>query len=125
MLQLRDVADVALRMREVLEDANATLLGSNTGGSEWKLSSASSTVRSLIFTIISSKPEQASRLAEDRRLSVLFSLLRSILRCARLVLRILRQLLLRRSLTKLPASLFYPPAESGGDGGNAAHLAGS
>ena len=66
------------------------------------------------FHLVVGHPELAMQLSEDNHLRTCFSLLHvSSLRCMRLVLRLLRQLLSHRTLDSLSAALFAPPSLDG------------
>ena len=116
---LRALTDVAVRMREVLEAAHATLLGADTRSGTWQtMERFLHGSLAQLFQFIVGRPDVASSLAVESALRTLFGVLHvSSLRCARLALRCLRLLLPQRSFLDLPASLFGPPESHDARGG--------
>ena len=109
--QLKNIDEVAENLREFLSDDSATAIGAETAHSEW--ATAERYLHgslALLFHLAVGRPHVVNVLSHDNGLRTLFSALQvSSLRCARLVLRMLRHVLPHRTLASLPASLFSLP----------------
>ena len=107
---MRDIEAAASHMRTIL-DSDVTPLGANTGSDGWMTSERFLYGSlALLFQLSVCRKGFVKALADDRPLGALFGALHvGSLRCARLVLRLLSQVLALRSLVDLPASLLEAP----------------